>query len=131
MSNKKISVYADAIKNQKEDAQKVTQDSTQKITHTRDHSREKKREIPRKSSRINSRDLNDINMTREEIQEFTFHMRDVVKVKMQLEVPPEWREELKEIAFQLNVGKLELYRIIIGRFLGKTPKQSQGKNARY
>lgn len=69
------------------------------------------REIPRGSSR----DL----PTRDEVQEFSFRMRDELKVKVQAEVPHHWRAELEQAAREMNVKKLELYRFIIGEFLGK------------
>ena len=67
-------------------------------------SREKKRELP----------------TRDEIQEFSFRLRDELKVKVQAEVPYQWQDELEETARRLKVKKLELYRYILGQFLGKT-----------
>ena len=57
--------------------------------------------------------------TRDEIQEFSFQLRDDLKVTVQAEVPYGWQSELEEIARHLRVKKLELYRFIIGEFLGK------------
>jgi len=43
-------------------------------------------------------------------------------------VPHEWQQELDDLARQLNVKKLELYRYIIGDFLGKVEQpDSTGK----
>jgi|GEM_PF-5851882 len=55
--------------------------------------------------------------TREEIQEFSFRLRDQLKVKVQAEVPHRWQKELEAVARELNVRKLELYRYMIGEFL--------------
>ena len=55
----------------------------------------------------------------DEIQEFSFRLRDTLKVKVQAEVPHDWQTELDEVARELNVKKLELYRFIYGEFLGK------------
>ena len=74
---------------------------------------------PRSNARGKSRDL----PTRDEIQEFSFHLRDELKVKVQAEVPHPWQKELEEMARKLNVKKLELYRFIIGEFLGKVKRQ--------
>ena len=92
---------------QEEVARKVTPDSTQ----PRENSRERSREEPREKSRGLP--------TRDEIQEFNFRLRDERKGKVQAEVPYEWQEELEQIALELRVKKLELYRYIYGVFLGK------------
>ena len=116
MSNKDIEVYAKALK-RKEKEEKT--DLTRKSTHPLDLSLDKSRESPHSLSsdfpRGFSRDL----PTRDEIQEFSFRLRDTLKVKVQAEVPHEWQVELEEIARELNVKKLELYRFIYGNFLGK------------
>ena len=71
------------------------------------------------SSRGKSRDL----PSRDEIQEFSFRLRDHLKVKVQAEVPHQWQKELEEIALRLKVKKLELYRFILGEFLGKVRRK--------
>jgi hypothetical protein len=38
-------------------------------------------------------------------------------------VPPAWQEDLEEVARALRVKKLELYRFIIGEFLGKVKRK--------
>ena len=92
--------------------------STQKSTPPRDNPREKSSEHPREKSR----DL----PTRNEIQQFSFQLRDELKVKVQAEVPHKWQKELEDLARNLNVKKLELYRFILGEFLGKVKrKQNQ------
>lgn len=124
MSNKGIAVYADALKRkEKEDETKPKQKSTRELTWERDPSRDisldKSREKERPFSREIARDL----PTRDEIQEFSFRLRDTLKVKVQAEVPHEWQNELDEIARHLNVKKLELYRFIYGEFLGKIQEE--------
>jgi len=90
---------------------KITPQSTLKAASVRDRSsanpREKSRDLP----------------SRNEIQEFSFSLRDELKVKMQAEVPHQWQSELEAIARELNVKKLELYRFIVGQFLGKVRHQ--------
>lgn len=128
MSNKAISVYAEAFKRQQQEAQQPnTQTATSKVTQEVTPVREPSREQPRGNSRVaethtsrgkarsKSRDF----PTRDEIQEFSFRLRDELKVKVQAEVPHHWQRDLEELARDLNVKKLELYRYIIGAFLGK------------
>ena len=82
----------------------------------REASRDLEREVRREPSRDLPRDL----PTRDAIQLFTFQLRDEPNVKMQAEIPHHWQAELNRIALELNVKKLELYRYIVGQFLGKT-----------
>lgn len=83
---------------------------TQEVTQAREGSRENARVMPR--------DL----PTRDEIQEFSFRLRDDLKVKVQAEVPAQWQDELENLARDLKVKKLELYRFILGEFLGKVKR---------
>src|SRR5688572_32490380 len=71
-----------------EQTNKVTQKSTQGSDISRDTSSAN----PRKNSLLEPRNL----PTREEIQEFSFHLRDELKVKVQAEVPHLWQKELEE-----------------------------------
>lgn len=120
MSNKAISVYAQALEREKEESTpKVTRNSTPSREVSSDISREKSRE----KSRILAREL----PTRDEIQGFSFRLRDELKVKVQAEVPHQWQQELDDLARQLNVKKLELYRYIIGDFLGKVEQGDSSK----
>jgi hypothetical protein len=98
---------------QKENSQ-INDQITQDITQTRNNSRGKSI----KTSRSIPRDL----PSRDDIQKFSFHLRDQLKVKVQAEVPYKWQKELEEIARHLNVKKLELYRFIIGEFIGKVKR---------
>ena len=116
MSNKDIEVYSKALKRkEKEKKTDLTRKSTQERDLSRGRSLEQSRHVSLDESRRNSRDI----PTRDEIQEFSFRLRDTLKVKVQAEVPYEWQGELDEIARELNVKKLELYRFIYGEFLGK------------
>jgi hypothetical protein len=101
------------------DRRKDEQISTLKVTQTRSPSRE----LPLETSRGKSRNL----PTRDTIQEFSFQLRDELKVKVQAEVPYGWQTELEEIARQLRVKKLELYRFILGQFLGKLRQEPTTK----
>lgn len=116
MSNKAISVYADALKRQEnEEKENLTPDSKSNITYTRDPSSDLSLDTTRDLPRDTSRGL----PSRDDIQGFSFRLRDELKVKVQAEVPHSWQNELEQIALHLDVKKLELYRFIIGEFLGK------------
>lgn len=125
MSNKAISVYAQAMQREQEESTqestwKTTREPTVKPTPVLDNSRD----IPRDKSREVVRGL----PSRDDIQGFSFRLRDELKVKVQAEVPHEWQQELDDLARKLNVKKLELYRYIIGDFLGKVEQpDSTGK----
>jgi len=93
--------------------------SMRKSTRASEPSREKPSDKSRGKPRGKSRDL----PTRDEIQEFSFSLRDQLKVKVQAEVPHQWHKELEETARRLNVKKLELYRFILGEFLGKVRRK--------
>lgn len=126
MSNQAISVYAEALKRkQVEEKQQVSKKAkaTSKVTRKSTRVREPSRYVPRDTSRDNSREKSRSLPTRDEIQEFSFRLRDELKVKVQAEVPHQWQKELEEIARELNVKKLELYRFIFGEFLGKVRRK--------
>ena len=95
--------------------QPTEKDTAEKGTRKPARALEPSREKPSDKSRRKSRDL----PTRDEIQEFSFSLRDELKVKVQAEVPYKWQKELEEMAHKLDVKKLELYRFILGEFLGK------------
>jgi hypothetical protein len=136
MSNKAMSIYAEALKRrQKEEGQRVTENKksetapkvTRKSTQTRDTSRDTSRAVLRDTLRSDAREKprgkpRDLP-TRDEIQEFSFRLRDELKVKVQAEVPHQWQKELEEVARELNVKKLELYRFVIGEFLDKVKRK--------
>jgi hypothetical protein len=120
MSNKAVSVYAEALKRKQEEekhqaSRKTASKTTQRIARKRDTARE----VLRDTSRGKSRSL----PTRDEIQEFSFRLRDELKVKVQAEVPHQWQKELAEMARGLDIKKLELYRFILGEFLGKVRRK--------
>jgi hypothetical protein len=98
---------------------KEEQTSTSKFTEIRNPSRD----LPLEKARGKPRDL----PTRDAIQEFSFQLRDELKVKVQAEVPNGWQTELEEISRQLRVKKLELYRFILGQFLGKLKQEPTTK----
>jgi len=66
----------------------------QKPTSNSTRERETSSDNPRETSRGNLRDL----PTRDEVQEFSFRLRDEIKTKVQAEVPHHWQKELEDIA---------------------------------
>lgn len=128
MSNKAVTVYAAAMKRQKDEEKgnptpKPTRKSTQVRDKSRDISRDNARDTSRGKPRDNTRGKSRNLPSRDEIQGFSFQLRDELKVKIQAEVPHQWQKELEETARELNVKKLELYRYIIGEFLDKVKRQ--------
>jgi len=107
---------------EKEHPKSLARKSTSKVTQERDIPRSQPREVSSDSPRENPRDL----PSRDEIQEFSFSLRDELKVKVQAEVPYQWQKELEDMARKLDVKKLELYRFIIGEFLGKVRRKKAG-----
>lgn len=100
---------------------KVTRKPTQKVTPPREKPREVSSADPREKPRKQPYDL----PTRDAIQEFSFRLRDELKVKVQAEVPHQWQKELEQIARDKDVKKLELYRYILGVFLGKVKRKDR------
>ena len=98
---------------------------TSKPTRTITRARELSRDHPRVVSRGSSRDKSPDLPTRDEVQEFSFRLRDELKVKVQAEVPHSWQTELDELARKMDVKKLELYRFILGEFLGKVRRKKE------
>ena len=124
MSNKAVTVYAKALKRQQQEQKqqvmgKATPRVTRKATRRPTRASEPSRELSRDRPRGKPRSL----PTRDESQEFSFRLRDQLKVKVQAEVPHQWHKELEETARRLNVKKLELYRFILGEFLGKVRRK--------
>jgi hypothetical protein len=87
--------------------------------------RNTKREKSREIKHMNPRE----HPSRDAIQEFSFRLRDELKVKVQAEVPAEWQKELEDLAHDLDVGKLELYRYILGSFLGKVTSEDESNES--
>ena len=120
MSNKAISVYAQALQRQREEGeQKPGKNLQLKSTRKRDNLRN----MVRDKSSGQAREYPSSLPTREEIQEFSFRLRDELKVKVQAEVPYQWQKELEQVSRKLDVKKLELYRFIFGEFLEKVRRE--------
>jgi hypothetical protein len=100
------------------EAVRPTPKAAPKVTEQRSKSRRISNDNARHAQREDPRHL----PSRDDIQEFTFRLRDELKVKVQAEVPHHWQKELEDVARELNVKKLELYRFIIGEFLGKVKR---------
>lgn len=124
-------VFAQLQAESEKQKQQLKEKSTSTSTHVRDNSRDNEREtlrdksrqmvMPDKSTQSIAEEL--ALPTRDDIQLFNFQLRDELKVKVQAEVPHEWQRDLEDVARSLDVKKLELYRFIIGEFLGKVKRQ--------
>ena len=140
MSNKSITVYAEALKRQQQETEKTKPNkharlSAHNIAQVRDNPRDIPLEHPRSNTRDITRDEPRMNPrgkslstlrdlpAREEIQAFSFSLRDEITAKVQAHVPYKWQGELDKVARELNVKKLELYRFIIGEFLCKVKRK--------
>lgn len=97
--------------------------TTPKVTRKSTRVRKPSSDVPRARSRDKSREKSRDLPTRDEVQEFSFRLRDELKVKVQAEVPHQWQAELKALAGELDVRRLELYRFILGEFLGKVRRK--------
>ena len=129
MSNKSVTIYAEALKRKKDETgETVTRKTTRQPTRSRDKVRDRVRDTSRAKSRGTVRDnLRSTSCdlpSRDEIQEFSFRLRDELRVKVQAEVPHTWQKELDKMAQDLDVKKLELYRFIFGKFLGKVKRKT-------
>ena len=125
MSNKSVTIYAEALKREKsQTGETVTRKNTRQPTRSRDKVRDTLRDKSRGTVRDNLRSTSRDLPSRDEIQEFSFRLRDELRVKVQAEVPPQWQKELDKMAQDLDVKKLELYRFIFGKFLGKVRRKT-------
>ena len=122
MSNKSMVIYAEGVKRRQQE-EKEDQAVTPKNTSVRDNPRDFLREGVSQSLDKSSRQARKALPSRDDIQELSFRLRYEVKVKVQAEVPVEWKAKLEKIAFDLKIGKVELYRFILGEFLGQIERK--------
>jgi hypothetical protein len=78
----------------------------------------------RKDPRITKNLSSYPSLGKDEIEEFSFTLRREHTVQVQALLPEDWKRELEDMAHDLHIGKLELYRFIYGEFLGKVKRQS-------
>lgn len=80
--------------------------------------KEKSKEITKEPKKETSKEL--VNLpSKEVIEEFYFHTRNLPTKKENIELPFEWMKELREIGIKKGLKKVELHRYIYGQFLGK------------
>ena len=91
----------------KHTTQKPTQGSTQNLT-----------QISKKVS-TSSNKRSPVQPTTEEIEDLAYHLRKVNKVRVNADVPREWKDRLDDLAHQLRVGKYKLMLYVIAKFLGE------------
>jgi hypothetical protein len=90
--------------------QELTQAPTQKST--------------RKVTQVSKRQVN-LPQT-ETIEDWAYRLRKVSKVRVNADVPREWKERLDDLAHRLKVGKYELMLYVIGEFLGEGQPPEDG-----
>ena len=57
--------------------------------------------------------------TAEEVEELTFRLRKFPKVRINGDVPDEWKKRLDDLAHELGVGKYDLVTYVVAKFLGE------------
>ena len=55
----------------------------------------------------------------EAIEQMSFVYRKQSRARVCGDVPPQWKRQLEDMAYELQVGRYELVMYIIGRFLGE------------
>ena len=65
----------------------------------------------------------------EAIEQMSFQHRKTHRARVCGDVPPAWKKQIEDMAYQLGVGRYELVMYIIGQFLGEveTDDASEGK----
>jgi hypothetical protein len=59
----------------------------------------------------------------ENIEKLNFQLRKIAKVRVNADIPLEWKDQLDDLAHTLRVGKYELLLYMIAVLLGKIEKQ--------
>ena len=90
--------------------QKPTQRVTQKVTQISNPADEQFSRLP----------------STEEVEDLSYTLRKIPKIRVNADVPPDWKDQLDEIAYQLRVGKYELMLYVIGQFLGQAKRNKAG-----
>ena len=132
MSNKSVSVYAEAMKRkQEEEKQQVSKKAEPEVTQNAisgvDTSRDKPKGklLGRKSTRKSTQKVTHLlrylskNLSTDAMEGLSFGLRKTPKVRVNADVPAKWKEELDNIAHEKKVGKYELLLYVIAVFLGK------------
>lgn len=132
MSNKQIEIYAQALKRQREE-QKVKPQMGQEVSsgaEGRSHGEkiqnednpqnatQKVTQAPTQISNFLSKSLRT-----EDIEQLNFELRKVSKVRVNADVPHEWKKLIDDLAHELGVGKYELLMYVIGLYLGKVKRK--------
>ena len=63
------------------------------------------------------------DLSTEEIESLSFGLRKEAKVRINADVPTEWKDLLDDLAHQLKVGKYELLLYMIAVSLGKVQRE--------
>jgi hypothetical protein len=63
------------------------------------------------------------SLSTDEIEKLNFQLRKIPKVRVNADIPPDWKDQLDDLAHALRVGKYELLLYMIALLLGKVEKQ--------
>ena len=107
-------------------AKEVPQKQKIDTTHSVAQNRERKlKQVSKPSSRGVSKWSSNA-FKQEDVELLAFELRKVRKVKLNTEVPEDWKDKLDTLAHQLKIGKYDLLMYIIGLFLEEVkPEQTK------
>ena len=63
--------------------------------------------------------------TTEAIEQLNFELRKIPKVRVNADIPPEWKDKLDDLAHKLRVGKYEFMLYLIALAIGKVQAKDQ------
>lgn len=67
-------------------------------------------------SRRLSKNLSNLPTT-EEIEDLAFRLRKTTKIRVNADIPADWKKKLDDLAFRLEVGKYDVLMYIVALFL--------------
>ncbi len=63
--------------------------------------------------------------TSDEVEMLAFQLRKIPKVRVNADIPAEWKQQLDDLAYKLRVGKYDLMLYLIAQFLGEGEKHEE------
>ena len=121
MPTRPVSIYAEALRRQEQEGtdDRGSRPAASGVARSTGRRRGRPRGTTRSAVRDRARTVPTVLPSKARIEEFSFALRNEPAAKVQAVVPQAWQQELGEIAQALRVEKLQLYRFILGEFLGK------------
>lgn len=62
--------------------------------------------------------------TTDAVETLAFQLRKIPKVRVNADIPAEWKQQLDDLAYKLKVGKYDLMLYLIAQFLGKSEQEA-------